>query len=159
MTTTVLSLILCGGLTVAAQESYAQQSSRQRDEGAIRLLIAQREAAWNSGDVEAYGRLLTKDADIVSGTGRSAKGRESILALYVEQRAGAYKGASTATPIQSIRFLRADVAIVDTRSRVTGMRTAEGTALPPREGSQTLVVKKEQGRWLIAAHRSCVSCQ
>ena len=46
----------------------------QSDQPAIVALVAAREAAWNSGDTVAYAQLLTEDADIVSATGRTARG-------------------------------------------------------------------------------------
>jgi uncharacterized protein (TIGR02246 family) len=147
-------MLFCGAFAVLAQQN-STESAHVADEAAIRLLIHQRETAWNGGDVEAYRRLLTADADTLSGTGRTADGRDAILALYTEQRTGAYKGATTATPVESIRFLRSDVAVVNTRSRVTGLRGPDGVALPVREGRQTLIVTKDQGRWQIAAFRSC----
>jgi len=123
------------------------------DEQAIRRLIGDREAAWNRGEVENYSLLLTPAADIVSATGRPARGRDAVLALYREQRAGAYKGAVTSTPIDSIRFLRPDVAIVDARFSLSGLRAPDGSALPARRGLLTLVVTKEGSRWLIASMR------
>ena len=131
----------------------AQPPSRDEDERTIRLLIQHRETAWNSGDVAGYGRLLTDDADLLSATGRAAESRKAILDLYVEQRTEAYKGGTTATPVESIRFLRPDVAIVNTRFRLTGLHAADGSTLPVRRGLLTLIVTKDQGHWLIASMR------
>lgn len=117
-----------GYLLLACTASFlaAQNSGREKDERDIRLVIQQRETAWNSGDVAAYGQLLTDDADILSASGRAAEGRKAILDLYVEQRAGIYKGGITATPVESIRLLRA----------------VDGSTLPVRRGLLTLVVNQ-----------------
>ena len=131
----------------------AQRIAQEVESRAIRRLIEQRENAWNSGNVAGYGQLLTDDADLLSATGRSAQGRQAILALYVEQRAGAYNGWTTSTPIEAIRFLRPDVAIVNTRFVLTGLRAADGTTPSARRGLLMFVVSKEDGHWLIAAMR------
>ena len=51
------------------------KADRITDEQAIVALVAAREAAWNAGDTEAYAQLLTEDADLLSATGRAARGR------------------------------------------------------------------------------------
>ena len=53
-------------------------------EPAIVALVAAREAAWNSGDTASYAQLLTEDADIISATGRPARGREARLKLFYQ---------------------------------------------------------------------------
>jgi uncharacterized protein (TIGR02246 family) len=130
-----------------------QTHTNRDDELGIRNLIQQRQESWNSGDVNAYGRLLTEDADLFSATGRLAEGRRAILDLYVAQRAGAYKGAQTATPIESIRSVSKDVAIVNSRFQLSGLRATDGSLLGTRRGLLTIVVVKRKGRWFITCMR------
>ena len=56
------------------------------DERAVAKVIAGRQLAWNTGDVEGYARLLTLDADLSSSSGQIARGREAVIALYVKVR-------------------------------------------------------------------------
>ena len=115
----------------------AQQTGHEADKRAIRLLIKERENAWNTGDVARYGQLLIW-----------------ILTFCMSSSARVFiKGGTTATPIEPIRFLRADVAIVNTRFLLTGLRAADGSTLQLRRGLLTLVVTKEPGGWLIASMR------
>jgi uncharacterized protein (TIGR02246 family) len=123
------------------------------DERGIREVIRAREAAWNSDNAARYRELMTEDADTISATGRSASGSDAVITLYSEQRLGVYKGATTATPIESIRFLRADVALVNTNFSVTGLRAADGTPMSERKGRLLFLLVKDQGRWLITAMR------
>lgn len=131
----------------------AQRNTGHNDEQAIRQVIHERETAWNAGDVMAYGRLLTEDADLLSATGRPVAGRKAILDLYLEQRARAYAGLQTTTPVESIRFVSPDVAIVDTRFQLTGVRAKDGSPLGIRRGLLTLVVVKRENHWLITCMR------
>ncbi|MDA0983930.1 MAG: SgcJ/EcaC family oxidoreductase [Proteobacteria bacterium] len=122
------------------------------DEKAIAALVAAREAAWNSGDVAAYRELLTEDADIVSATGRAARGRDALLKLYAEQHAGALAGAVTHTKVTHVRMLSDDVALADVEYRMTGGRASSVGAI--RRGLMAFVLRRENGRWRIAAIRS-----
>lgn len=122
------------------------------DEKVITALVAAREAAWNSGDVAAYRELLTDDADIVSATGRAARGREAFLKLYAEQHAGALAGAVTHTKVTHVRMLSDDVALADVEYQMTGGRASGVGAI--RSGLMAFVLRRENGRWRIAAIRS-----
>jgi len=96
---------------------------------------------------------MTEDVDNVSARGRIATGRDAVIALYSEQRRGVYKGAITATPIESIRFIRADVALVNANFRLRGLRAADGAQMGERRGRLLLLFVKDHGHWLITAIR------
>jgi uncharacterized protein (TIGR02246 family) len=119
------------------------------DEKAITALVAAREAAWNAGDVAAYRELLTEDADIVSATGRAARGRDAFLKLYSEQHAGALAGAVTHTKVTHVRMLGDDVALADVSYAMTGGRVAA-----IRHGLMAFILRRDNGRWRISAIRS-----
>jgi uncharacterized protein (TIGR02246 family) len=124
------------------------------DEDAIRQVIEQRRVAWNAQDTKTYASLLTSDADIVSATGRAAYGREEIIRLYVEQMSGPYRGAKVAsTVVTRIRFVRPDVALVDTEFEMEGVHARDGAVMPLISGLTNFVLTKEDGGWLISSIR------
>lgn len=126
------------------------QKQFKLDEQAIHALVAAREAAWNAGDTVAYAQLLTEDADLISATGRAARGREALLKLYAAQHANVYAGARTHTRVTHVRMLGKDVALADATYALEG-----GPALDAiRRGVLAFVVRKDAGRWRIAAIRS-----
>jgi uncharacterized protein (TIGR02246 family) len=126
-----------------------QREPDEPDEQAIAALVAAREAAWNAGDTGAYAQLLTEDADIVSATGRPARGREALLKLYAEQHANAFAGVRTRTAVTHLRMLGKDVALADVSYELEG-----GNVDAIRRGSMAFVLRKDAGRWRIAAIRS-----
>lgn len=127
-----------------------QKRQIAKDEQAIRELVAAREAAWNAGDTVAYAQLLTEDADLVSATGRPARGREALLKLYAEQHANAYAGVRTRTDVTHVRMLAPGVALADVDYRLEG-----GDVDAIRKGVMAFVLRKDAaGRWRIAAIRS-----
>lgn len=126
------------------------QKQFKLDEQAIIALVAAREAAWNTGDTAGYAQLLTEDADIVSATGRAARGREALLKLYAEQHANVFAGVRTKTNVTQVRMLGKDVALADVSYELEGGARVDAI----RRGSMAFAVRKDAGRWRIAAIRS-----
>jgi len=121
-----------------------------KEEQAIREVVASREAAWNAGDTSAYAQLLTEDADILSASGRAARGRDALLKLFAEQHANVYAGVRTHTTVSHVRMVSPGVALADVEYRLEG-----GKVDAIRRGVMAFVLKKDDaGRWRIAAIRS-----
>ncbi|MDP1883145.1 MAG: SgcJ/EcaC family oxidoreductase [Bradyrhizobium sp.] len=126
------------------------------DKAAIAAVLEARRMAWNAGDLEAYRKLLTEDADVVSATGRKSIGRDALIALSAQQkRQPSYRDATIiATEIHAIRLLRADVALVDATYRMTGVRIPDDSEPRPVDGSILFVMVKQHGAWRIASIRA-----
>ena len=140
-------------LAVIGGTVLADAPGDSADERAIREVVRARESAWNSDNAARYRDLMTEDVDNVSATGRIATGRDAVIALYTKQRQDVYKGAITTTPIESIRFIRADVALVNANFRLTGLRATDGTQVGERKGRLLFLFVKDQGHWRITAIR------
>jgi len=125
------------------------QRQFKADEQAIIALVAAREAAWNAGDTAAYSQLLAEDADIVSATGRAARGRDGLLKLFAEQHANVFAGVRTRTTVARVRMLAKDVALADVDYELEG-----GAVNAIRRGTMAFVLRKDAVRWRIAAIRS-----
>jgi uncharacterized protein (TIGR02246 family) len=139
-----------GLLTVVLSLTGSAGAQTQTEGDAIRGVIAARQRAWNAGDEGAYGRLLTPDADIISSSGRAAHGREGVVALYAEQRRGVFAGATTSTTVTRVRLVTPDVAIVDVRVVLSGLKGAT----EPRRTNSVFILVKQQETWLITAQRA-----
>jgi uncharacterized protein (TIGR02246 family) len=131
-------------------KTVGQERQRAEDEAAIRALVAAREEAWNAGDTVAYAQLLTDDADILSASGRAARGRDALLKLFAEQHANAFAGVRTHTSVMHLRFIAPGIALADVDYRLEG-----GNVDAVRRGVMAMVARKDpSGRWRIAAIRS-----
>ena len=117
----------------------------QADSSAIRELLQAYEAAINRRDVEAAIANYLPDADVwVVGYDRIV-GREAIR-QNEERAVGAPGFQAWSTSVDAIRFLGADVAVVESSGTVTiaGDRIAE---------RMTWVVNRTVAGWRIAAVR------
>jgi len=141
-------------LTVMAVPALGQGTSA--DEAAIIKVLERFAPAWAKGDAKTLAALYTTDADYVSSTGFTARGRTEIEKTYVGQFSGVYKGTSLKQATTSIRFIKPDVAIVNSTFEVAGLRGRDGEEVPPRKGMNTNVLVKQNGQWLITAHRGWV---
>jgi hypothetical protein len=66
----LLLMAVLGFVTLPAPlDSSGPHQTSIADERAIAQVIADRQSAWNSGDEQAYARLLTEDADLASRSG------------------------------------------------------------------------------------------
>jgi uncharacterized protein (TIGR02246 family) len=141
-------------VVVMAVPVLGQRSSA--DEAAIRKLMDSMVTAWTTGDARRLAAVYTIDADYASSTGFTANGRAEIEQAYVGQFAGVYKGTSLKLTITGVRFLTPDVALVNADFEVTGIRGPGGQPAPPRRGSNTSILVRTKGEWLMTAHRGWV---
>src|SRR5829696_7763013 len=74
--------------------------------------------AWTDGDARAYGACFTPDADYVSYDGTHAAGRAPMVANHDRLFRGVVAGSALVGEVESIRYLRPDVAIVHANGSV-----------------------------------------
>jgi len=120
------------------------------DEAAIRELVNAFVNAWNAGDGEAFGQPFAADADFTAIHGLKARGRKMIARGHTKILATIYKGTRIVAVVESIRFLRPDVAVADVTIDSQNFPFGLRKTLP------LLVVTKESGAWSIAVFRNMV---
>ncbi|WPB58391.1 SgcJ/EcaC family oxidoreductase [Xylophilus sp. GOD-11R] len=148
------ALSLAGLALTAGCATDPSGLSAARDDSGVREVIEGRRLAWNAQDVSGYGRLLAADAELTSATGKTAYGRDEILRLYVEQRQGVYRDASLpSTVVERIKFITDDVAVAEATFVLAGVRSADGATLAPVEGTNSYLLVRQSGRWLISSMR------
>lgn len=101
-------------------------------------------------DVEGFAGLLTSDATIVNIAGRRVVGRDQIRAAMGQALATPLAQVITRHEIEDVRFVRPDVAVVACLKHVSDQRDERATALP-QTGRLTVILVKEQGRWLVTS--------
>lgn len=140
MRTTVIAISL-----LLSTSTLALAQGRPKDEAAIRAQVAAYEAAINGRDRDALTALFTPEADFVFFDGPRVVGRDSIVARTNNALADCPTTMRFTLGVTSVRFLRPDVALVETEAGFSEgeMRSNRGTALLERRG----------GKWLWTALR------
>ena len=69
-------------------------------------------AAWTAGDAIAYGDCFTGDSDYVSYDGTHARGRTAMVDNHDRLFRGVLDGSALVGEVESVRFVRPDVAIM-----------------------------------------------
>ena len=128
-------------LTLVAAPGLSAQTPA--DEAAIKSLIKQYMDARNARDSAGVSELFTADADQYTTGGEWRRGRAEVVAGTA--RSTKQNPGTRSTDVASIRFITPDVAIADGNYDITGGDARRWT---------TMVVKREAGRWRIAAIRN-----
>jgi ketosteroid isomerase-like protein len=133
------------------------------DEASIRNVVAGFTKAWNSHDMDAFGKLFAADAEFVNVTGILMKGRQEIQAHHAWSHAaipvtthvpgtlpknyGIFKNSMMEFNDIDVRFLRDDVALVHVKWQLHG----DSRTSVPRHGVFLFVLTPGKEGWLITA--------
>jgi uncharacterized protein (TIGR02246 family) len=115
-------------------------------------------AAWNKHDPKAMAAMWATDGDLIDPFGASAKGRAEVEKFFTTEHTGDGRMAGTTYTItsQTSRMIRADVAIAEWESTITGMKNAEGKDAGPLVHHVTVVMSKNGSNWMIEAARPVI---
>jgi uncharacterized protein (TIGR02246 family) len=117
------------------------------DEAAIRKVLSDAITGFNRHEARLVPEAYSNNVDIVSPTGGRVEGRPDLGEAFKTF----LKTARKIESVQRIRFIRPDVALVDAEFELTG------TDLKPYpKGLETIVLVKENGRWMITALRTMI---
>lgn len=150
MRTVLMMAALALGMAVPAAAQH------ERDEAAIRAIVAEQVTAWNAGDGAANASRVSgvvheplRDGDVRPRALRDPPCRDPRHF---------YKGTTKHHAVRRIRFVSPDVALVDIDNEVRGVRAMPGGIAVPADGvlkTQLLeVFARRQGTWWIEAYHN-----
>jgi uncharacterized protein (TIGR02246 family) len=90
------------------------------DELAIRNILEEEVAAWNKGDAQTYSRHFAADGTFTNIRGMFFTGHQAFLDRHEEIFKGIFHGTVLWQDIVSLRFIRPDIAVVETLTSVSG---------------------------------------
>lgn len=130
--------------------------AQSRDEIAVRSVAMQQADAWNKHDAVAYSALFTADCDVVNVVGWWWKSRAEMQQKLTRMFASVFRNSVlTFTDVQ-VKFLTPDIAVAHARWTMTGEQMPPGQPVPDK-GIQTLVMTRDDGKWLIAELQNTIS--
>jgi len=148
-----MTFLLGFALALAASNLASGQSSPA--EAAIRSIIEEEIAAWNSGDAAAFARHFAADGTFTNIRGQFFTGREAFQERHDFIFKGIYRGTTMKQDIVSLKFVRPEVAVVETITAVIGIeKRVPGMSLDAhgRLRSRLLqVMVKDGSEWKIVA--------
>ena len=142
------TIVLCA-LLIAPVSAQPPQSA---DDAAVRTVVRSYVNARELRDAAAIEALFTRDADQLTTSGEWRRGRDAIVPGTLES--SRRNPGTRAIEVESVRFVTADVAIVDGPYVITGAGGA-----PARPMRTTIVLKREADAWRISAIRNMVPTQ
>ena len=126
----------------------------EQDKAAVRDLVGTQQAdAWNKHDAKAYAALFTEDGDCVNVVGWWWKSRAEIERKLTDAYLFVFKESVLTIKDIDVKFLAPDIAVAHIRWTMTGARTPKGIP-EPQQGIQTQILRKQSGKWLIAAFQN-----
>ena len=133
--------------------SVANADNRDPDRDAIYGLIDSLAACWNRADAQALSMLWQSDGDMIVPDGSLLRGRNQIENFYSGVFADGYGTSTAIATIGQLRFLSADLALIDGQFIVRRVLPANNQELPPERGFFSITAQKVSSRWLIVASR------
>ncbi|PSR52288.1 hypothetical protein AHMF7605_01500 [Adhaeribacter arboris] len=149
-------LILAITLSAAITEAQVDSSAKET----IQHIIQQETEAWNKGDAKGYSRYFASDGTFTNILGMFFTGKEEFKKRHQQIFTGIFRGTAMKQNIVSLKFVRPEVALVETLTWTSGFSKA---GLPPGMHSDTkgrlrtrlLQVKvKETGRWKVVSYHN-----
>jgi uncharacterized protein (TIGR02246 family) len=146
-------------LALLASDPAGPSSSQEAQaEAAIRAIVAAQAAAWSAGDARGFAEHIAPDVSFTNLFGMVMYGAPAFVARHAQILATFYKGTAKQHDIRRLRFVTADVAIVDIDNQVRGVKTMPaGIAVPPDGVVKTQLMEvfvRRDGRWLIEAYHN-----
>jgi uncharacterized protein (TIGR02246 family) len=115
-----------------------------QDEAAILELFDRQTTAWERADAELFASAFAEHADFINITATPLRGRREIAEHHKKLWATIYKGSAITGGPTRVRFIRPDVALVESEASLKfgeEERHAHALAVAVRNGD----------RWEIAA--------
>jgi uncharacterized protein (TIGR02246 family) len=142
----------------AAGSTIWAQTQDAASEAAIRAIVARQAVAWNAGSGEAYAEHLSPDVSFTNLFGMVMYGKAAFARRHAEILATFYKGTTKHHAVRRIRFVTADVALVDIDKAVRGVKAMPAGIAVPADGvvkTQLLeVFVRRGGQWWVDAYHN-----
>jgi uncharacterized protein (TIGR02246 family) len=129
-------------------------SMNASDRTAIEAIVASLEAAWNAGDGAGFAAPFSSDADFVTIRAEHFRGREAIADAHAGIFRTIYAGSVNHYAVESIRFVRPDVALVHCRATLDA---PTGPLAGRNHATFSTVMTREAGGWQVVSFHNTLA--
>lgn len=144
--------VLAASVSATLSPRMARAQAAAADSVAVAARIEAYRTVWNTHDGFAVAAFFSDDADLVMGNQPGAVGRQEIAESWSSYFSNQEPERHLTLDVRSLRFVAADVALVDVVT-TTGGRDHQGLNLLARRFRGTWVLHRQGGEWLISAMR------
>jgi uncharacterized protein (TIGR02246 family) len=144
-------------LLAIACATGAQARSGITDEAAIQSIVQNETDTWNKGDAVGYSKDFAANGTFTNIRGQFFTGYDGFLKQHQAIFDGLFKNTTLTQRVVSLKFVRPDVAIVETLTAVAGMaQPPTGVALHDGRIRTRLlqIVAREKGVWKIVTYHN-----
>jgi uncharacterized protein (TIGR02246 family) len=135
-------------------------AQHQADSLAIQRLLAEEVTSWNAGDAQTYSKHFAENGTFTNIRGMFFTGYQAFLDRHVEIFKGMFSKTVLQQQVVSFRFIRPDVAIVETLTWVSGFGKngpPKNIHIDPKGRMHTRllqVFEKQAGEWKIVVYHN-----
>ena len=124
----------------------------KEDERDIRTIIMSIENAWNTHDMQAFGKLLAADADWINIVGMHWKGKKAVVKAHTVFHEITFKVQNHKFKTDSIevRPLSSNIALAVVTTTNDAFTSPDGRIFSKAQNRLTYVLVKEADGWKIA---------
>ncbi len=137
---------------------FSLQAQAVREEKEIDEILKDQDASWIKGDAVAYSRSFASGGTFTNIRGEFYTGRKAFEDKHAEIFQTIFKGTTLTQNVQSIIFLKPDVAVVETIAWVSGFRAPPPGLVLDANGRLVTrllqVLMKDQGEWQIYSYHN-----
>lgn len=105
---------------------------------------------WNVHDGKIFSEVFAEDADFTNVMGISKCGRNAIEEMHDPLFKTIWSTSTLTISKSKTRFIKPDVASVDAWWDLDGLKSADGSDRPSRNGLLSFIMTKKDNNWLIA---------
>jgi uncharacterized protein (TIGR02246 family) len=135
-----------------------QLGAQSPDEMALRNIIKDEVNTWNKGDAVGYSRHFGAAGTFTNIRGQFFTGYPAFLKQHEVIFKGIYRRTTLKQDVASLKFVRPDVAIIETVTTVSGMSQApQGVTRDSKRRIRTRLMQvalKSGGAWTIVAYHN-----
>ena len=127
------------------------------DETAIRAIVDNETATWNKGDAVGYSKDFARNGTFTNIRGQYFEGYDAFLKQHQVIFDGIFKGSTLKQDVVSLRFIRPDVAVVETFTSVTSAQSPPGVVKDASGAFHTRLLQvaaKDGGVWKVVVYHN-----
>ena len=154
----VSALVVLSCLITVIPVAGYEDAGKDKNEAAVRSLIADLDEAWNRGDAPAWARHYAEDGELVNILGGVFTGRDAITRRHAEILSTVFQGSRHRGKIRNVRWLGPDAAVVDVDVELSNYKALPpGIPEAPDHVLRTRlkhILSKTGGEWKIVASQN-----